>query len=218
MFRELKSYFITGLLLLIPVILTLFLLFQALNQIDKLIPYRLIGLPQIPGLGIIMVITIILLTGMAAKNYMGRKFIDLGDKLVARIPVISRVYEAIKQILETFFSNNNELFKKVVLIEYPRKGIFSIGFLTQDTRGLVQDVIEQDVISVFLPTTPNPTSGFLLFVPKTEVSILSLSVEEAMKLIVSGGAIVPKANSRVNSIVTVKQPGGHSCQVKDLIL
>jgi len=192
MLRELKSYFITGLLILIPLTLTLFLLFQALNYLDELIPYRVVGIPRIPGLGIILIVVIIILTGMTARNYIGRKLIDVGDNLVKRIPIISSVYEAIKQILQTFISDNNEIFKEVVLIEYPRKGIYSIGFFTQNTRGAVQESIEDDVVSVFLPTTPNPTSGYLLFVPKKDVIILKLSIEEAMKLIVSGGAIVPK--------------------------
>lgn len=198
MFRDIKGYFITGLLIIIPLVVTLFIFFEALDQIDKLIPYSMVGIPRIPGLGIIMVLIIILLTGFATRYYFGQQFIAIGDKLVAQIPIISRVYEAIKQIMQTFFSDDSEIFKKVVLIEYPRKGIYSIGFFTQDTKGIVQDSINEDVVSVFLPTTPNPTSGYLLFVPKSQVTILNLKVEEAMKLIVSGGAIIPKA-SKVSS-------------------
>lgn len=207
MWRNLKGYFLTGLLVLVPILVTFFLLYQALNQIDQLLPYRVLGIPQIPGLGIIFIVLLIILTGLATRNYVGRKLFTWGEQLVSKIPIISRIYEGIKQIIQTFFSDNGELFKKVVLIEYPRKGIYSIAFFTQDTRGLVQEAIEDDVVSVFLPTTPNPTSGFLLFVPKKDVRELHMSIEEAMKLVVSGGAIVPKISSppRRKKIITVDQ-------------
>jgi len=205
MLKILKRHFITGLLILIPLILTLFLFFEALSQIDALIPYRILGIPPIPGLGIIMVVLIILITGMIARNYFGRKIIALGDNLFAKIPIISRIYSAIKQIIQTFVAENSELFQKVVLIEYPRKGIYSIGFFTQNTRGIVQDAIAEDVVSIFLPTTPNPTSGILLFVPKRQVVQLDMSIEDAMKLIISGGAVVPNANPQFNKILPIEQ-------------
>ena len=145
-----------------------------------------------PGVGIISLLLLTVFTGMVARNYVGRKVVNFGDRIVEGIPLINRVYSAIKQISQAFLASKREVFQKAVLFEYPRKGIYSIGFYTQDTRGAVQESIDNDVVSVFLPTTPNPTSGFLLFVPKSEIVELDLSIEEALKLIISGGAIVPK--------------------------
>jgi len=190
----LKRYFITGLLVLIPATLTIFIIFETFNRFDKLIPYKMLGIPRIPGLGILTLVFAVLFTGMIARNYIGRKLLSSGDKIVAKIPVISRIYEAIKQISHAIFAEKNELFKKVVLIEYPRKGIYSIGFYTKNTSGIVQEMIQEDVASIFLPTTPNPTSGFLLFVPKREIIELDISIELAMKLIISGGAIEPRSS------------------------
>jgi len=195
MIKYLKRYFVTGLLVLIPLTLTIFIIVETFNRIDKIIPYKMFGIPRIPGLGFLTIIVIILLTGMIARNYIGRKFLNIGDKIVTRIPFISRIYEALKQISHAIFSEKSELFKKVVLLEYQRKGIYSIGFFTQDTRGVVQDMLQEDVVSIFLPTTPNPTSGYLLFVPKREITELDMSIEDAMKLIISGGAIM--SSSRV---------------------
>lgn len=205
MIKSLKRYFVTGLLVLIPVTLTIFIIFETFNRIDKIIPYKVFGIPRIPGLGFITIIIIVILTGMIARNYIGRKLLSIGDKIVARIPVISRVYEALKQISHAIFSERSELFKKVVLLEYPRKGIYSIGFFTQDTRGIVQDMLQDDVVSVFLPTTPNPTSGFLLFVPKRDIIDLDMTIEEAMKLIISGGAIMPASSEIQKKIGTVRK-------------
>ncbi|MBN1347817.1 DUF502 domain-containing protein [candidate division KSB1 bacterium] len=192
--QRLKRYFVTGLIVLIPATLTIFIIFETFNRVDKLIPYKMLGIPRIPGLGILTLLIIILFTGMVAHNYLGRKLLSTGDKIVSRIPVISRLYEGLKQIINAIFSEKSELFKRVVLFEYPRKGIYSIGFFTQDTRGPVQDQIQEDVVSVFLPTTPNPTSGYLLFVPKREMTVLDMSVEQAMKLIISGGAIATESS------------------------
>ncbi|MCG8605167.1 DUF502 domain-containing protein [bacterium] len=200
--RRIRAYFLTGLLVVVPLGLTYFiikLLFLAIDDIlsDTVSSFILqqfgvrLGERQIPGIGIITLLLIILITGILARNYFGRKLVNLGDRAVERIPLINRVYSATKQLSQAFFSSKREVFKKPVLFEYPRKGIYSIGFYTQDTRGAPQEALEQDVVSVFLPTTPNPTSGYLLFVPKTDVYDLDLTIEEALKLVISGGAIVP---------------------------
>ncbi|MFQ5822692.1 MAG: DUF502 domain-containing protein [bacterium] len=203
--RKIRAYFFTGLLVLIPLVGTVLIiwnLFLAIDGILRGFAYNFIleplgiGKKQIIGIGFITLIFIIILTGIIARNYFGRKIVNFGDKIVQRIPLINRVYSAIKQISFAFFSEKREVFKKAVLFEYPRKGIYSIGFYTQDTRGPVQEVLEEDVVSVFLPTTPNPTSGFLLFVPKNDIIELELSIEEALKLIISGGAIVPKISKK----------------------
>ena len=198
MLKKIRTYFLAGLLVLIPLVLTVFIIWKLFIAIDGLLSgfinnmLERIGIPVTSiGLGFISVVLLIFLTGMIAKNYFGRKVIRIGEDIVTKIPLMNRIYLAIKQISNAFFSEKREVLKKAVLIEYPRKGIYSIGFFTQDTKGEVQDRLQQDVVSIFLPTTPNPTSGFLLFVPKTEVAELDMTIEEALKLVISGGAIVP---------------------------
>jgi uncharacterized membrane protein len=198
MWKKIKTYFLAGLLVLIPLVLTIFIIWKLFIGIDSLLQgfisniLERIGVPPTNiGLGFISVILLILLTGMIAKNYFGRKVIKIGENILTKIPLINRIYIAIQQISNAFLSEKREVFKKAVLIEYPRKGIYSIGFFTQDTKGEVQKRLKHDVVSVFLPTTPNPTSGFLLFVPKNEVTELNLTIEEALKLVISGGAIIP---------------------------
>lgn len=208
--KKFRAYFLTGLLVLVPLAVTYFIIKLLFLSIDDILNdfvsrllYRFgleIGERRIPGLGFITLIVIITFTGLFTRNYFGKKLVDLGDRLMQRIPLINRVYGATKQISQAFFSAKREVFKKAVLFEYPRKGIYSIGFYTQDTRGAVQDALEDDVVSVFLPTTPNPTSGFLLFVKKAEMIELDLTIEEALKLVISGGAIVPDGNKNKNSI------------------
>lgn len=205
MWKKLKSYFLTGLLVLTPLVLTVFIIWKLFFAIDGLlqgfISNQIIarlgfqfGDHPITGLGFISIILLILLTGFFARNYVGRKILSISDNLVSKIPIINRIYIALQQISQAFLSEKSEVFEKAVLIEYPRKGIYCIGFFTQDTKGEVQDRLNKDVVSVFIPTTPNPTSGFLLFVPKKDAEPLNMSVEEAMKLVISGGAI--KANSK----------------------
>ena len=198
MLKKIRTYFLAGLLVLIPLVLTVFIIWKLFIAIDGLLSgfintmLERIGIPVTSiGLGFISVVLLIFLTGMIAKNYFGRKVIRIGEDIVTKIPLMNRIYLAIKQISNAYFSEKREVLKKAVLIEYPRKGIYSIGFFTQDTKGEVQDRLQQDVVSIFLPTTPNPTSGFLLFVPKTEVAELDMTIEEALKLVISGGAIVP---------------------------
>lgn len=209
MWKKIKTYFLAGLLVLIPLVLTIFIIWKLFIAIDGLLQGFIsnllsqIGFPDtsVIGPGFISVLLLILLTGMIAKNYVGRKVIKIGENILAKIPLINRIYIAIQQISNAFLSEKREVFKKAVLIEYPRKGIYSIGFFTQDTKGEVQDRLNQDVVSVFLPTTPNPTSGFLLFVPKTAVVELDMQVEEALKLVISGGAIVPSSSYKGRIVV-----------------
>ncbi len=199
MWKKLKSYFVTGLIVLIPLVLTIYIIWKLFIAIDGILQgligriFTSLGIGETGqtfiGLGFVSVILLILLTGLIARNYIGKKAIKWGEMIFTRIPLINRIYIAIQQISNAFLSEKREVFKKAVLIEYPRKGIHSIGFYTQDTKGEVQERLHTDVVSVFLPTTPNPTSGFLLFVPKSEVVELDMSIEDALKLVISGGAI-----------------------------
>ncbi|MEE4312227.1 MAG: DUF502 domain-containing protein [candidate division KSB1 bacterium] len=202
--KKVKGYFLTGLLVLFPFVMTVFIITWLFSKTDSILKGFLsrlmerFGLFAFPGMGLITVMVLIVLVGMIARNYLGRKILTLGDNIVTRIPLINRIYVAIKQISGAFLSEKREVFKKAVLIEYPRKGIYSVAFFTQDTKGEVQEKLQpRDVVSVFLPTTPNPTSGFLLFVTKDEIIDLSMSVEEALKLVISGGAIIPEYKNHV---------------------
>ncbi|NOZ60836.1 MAG: DUF502 domain-containing protein [Calditrichaeota bacterium] len=210
MWKKTKTYFLTGLLALTPIVLTIFIIWKLFFAIDGLLKGFLnkhllkwlgfeAGQHNLTGLGFITIILFVLLVGFFARNYVGKKILSLSDALVTRIPIINRIYSAIQQISQAFLSEKTEVFKKAVLIEYPRRGIYSIGFFTQDTRGEVQEKLDTDVVSVFLPTTPNPTSGFLLFVPKVDTVELAMPVEEALKLVISGGAIVPNPNHYVKA-------------------
>jgi uncharacterized membrane protein len=200
MFAVIRKTFLTGLLVAIPISLTIFIFIWLFNWVDALLGepiarfiHQRLGvewlLDPVPGFGLLILILLIFLTGIIARNYLGGRLIVLGDHIVRKIPIISRIYIAIREISEAFLSEKREVFRKAILIEYPRKGVYSIAFITQDTQGPVQDALESDVVSAFLPTTPVPTSGYLLFVPKDQVIELDMSIEDALKLVISGGSI-----------------------------
>lgn len=146
----------------------------------------------IPGLGIFIVIFGVFIVGVLVRNYVGGKIVAFGENIVYRIPLIRPLYSAVKQLLTAIFSQSNDTFKRVILIEFPRKGIYSIAFVTGMPRGEIQEKTHQRVINVFLPTTPNPTSGFYLLIPESEIIPLTMTVEEAFKLLVSGGIVAPE--------------------------
>lgn len=206
--RALRAYFLTGLVVIVPLVLSVFVLYKLFLAIDGLfkgvvgaflaqkLGLTIAGRP-VPGLGFVALVLLILLTGVVARNILGRKLITAGEEFLGRVPLLNRVYKTFQQIVQAFVSDKREVFSKVVLVEYPRKGLYALAFVTQDTRGPVQDALEPDVYSVFLPTTPNPTSGFLLFVPKEETIQVKLSVEEALKVVISGGTISPSERLEV---------------------
>ncbi len=196
---KIRGYFIAGLLVVAPISITLYLAFLFVSSIDgwvaSLVPMQYNPneyLPfSIPGLGLIVVFLSLVLIGFLAANFFGRFLIKLYEYVLDRVPVIKTVYGSTKQILETVLANQSDAFREAVLLEYPRKGAWSIGFLTGTTSGEVQKVTKDKMINVFVPTTPNPTSGFLLFVPETDVYKLHMTVEEAIKMVVSGGIVTP---------------------------
>jgi len=201
--KKIQRYFLTGIVVLTPIVLTIYIFWKIFIIFDnwmagilQFLFVRVLGISnyyhRVPGIGILVMILLIILVGILTRLYVGRKLLDLGNWIVGKIPFFNSIYMTLKQIVEALFSDKGEVFRKAVLIEYPRKGIYSIGFMTQDTRGEVQNHSSKDLISIFLPTTPNPTSGFLLFVPKEDAIELNMSIEEAIKLIVSGGAINPE--------------------------
>lgn len=196
---RLRNYFFAGVLVTAPIGITLYLAWLIIDFIDNrvtpLIPARYnpeTYLPfGIPGLGLIVAAVVLTIIGAFTAGLVGRWIVSLSERLMARMPVIRNVHSALKQILETVLAQQSKAFRQVVLIEYPRRGIWAIGFLTGDTVGEVQNLTADDVVNVFLPTTPNPTSGFLLFVPREDCHVLTMTVEEGIKMVVSGGIVTP---------------------------
>ena len=197
---KIRSWFFTGILVMTPLILTIYVVWAFITFVDNLvvplvpIEYRpSYYLPfSIPGLGLIIVFLFTTFVGILATGLFGRTLIRLWENILNRMPVVRSVYSAIKQILETVMATQSDAFRQAVLVQYPRKDIWAIGFVTGSTKGEVSENVNKKMVNVFMPTTPNPTSGFLLFFPEKDLIFLEMSVEDALKLVVSGGMVVPK--------------------------
>ena len=195
-----RANFLTGLVVVAPIVLTLWLTWAFITFVDEqvvpLVPAfynpRTYIDADIPGFGLVIFIVFTTVVGYFAKRVFGRQLIRIGESIVSRMPVIRSIYNAVKQIAETVLSQSKSSFRQACLIEYPRRGIWAIAFIATDTRGEIVDKRGgEEMVSVFLPTTPNPTSGFLLFVPKKDVILLDMTIEEAAKLVISAGLVVP---------------------------
>ena len=205
LFQRLRSNFLTGLVLITPIILTIYLLWGVINFIDdKVVPWlpnkynpsTYLG-KDIPGLGVMTFLIFTTIVGMVTKGFFGRQLIKYWQSLVDRTPVFRSIYNALKQIAETVFTKSDQTFKSACLVEYPRRGIWVVAFVSTITRGEIKEKINKnEILTVFVPTTPNPTSGFLLFIPKKDVIILKMSVENAAKLVISAGLVVPDYNEK----------------------
>ena len=198
---RLRSWFLTGLLVTAPVLLTVYITWAAIELIDGQVASILPGFNQlvfanIPGAGLIIGLILITVIGAIAAGFLGRWIIRLGESILSRMPIVRSIYGASKQILETVISTQSDAFRDAVLVEYPRRGLWVIGFVTGGTRGEVAEHIDIEMVNVFIPTTPNPTSGFLLFCPRDEIIYLEMSVEDAVKLVVSGGIVHPPENGK----------------------
>lgn len=200
---RLRNYFLTGLIICAPLGITAYLVWTLIGWVDSwIVPY----IPHvynpdnylpfsIPGFGLIVGIFGITIIGFLTANFVGRSIVAYGEVLLARMPVVRNLYSGLKQIFQTVLSDKTETFKQVGIIQYPRPGLWAIVFIATDTQGEVNDrlqAIGKDTVSVFLPTTPNPTSGFLLFVPREDVTILDMSVEDGAKLVISAGLVTPE--------------------------
>jgi len=190
---NIKKYLLTGILTLLPTAASIYVLWAVIQFMDGIFADLLVFVigKKIPGLGMILTLAVILIAGFLASNFIGRALLRISDLIISKIPIASNIYKTVKQIVDAFYSGDKKSFKQVVMIEYPRKGLFVLAFLTGDSKGEVQHKTDQDVVNVFLPTTPNPTSGFLLFVPKKDVVFLDMPVEDGLKMIISGGVVVP---------------------------
>ena len=199
---KLRGYFFAGVLVTAPIGITLYIAWIFIKWIDSQVVAFLPAayspetyLPfSIPGLGLLIVCFALTFIGAITAGMIGRLWFRTSEKVLARMPVIRSIYSAIKQIFETVLSNQSSAFREVVLFEYPRRGSWAIGFITGQTEGEVQDTTRDEVVNVFLPTTPNPTSGYLLFLPRRELVVLSMTVEEGIKMVVSGGIVTPIDN------------------------
>lgn len=195
---KLRRYFIAGLLVWLPLGVTIFLIKFLIDFMDQALlwlpaalrPENLFGF-RVPGLGAVLLVALVLLTGVIVANLFGRQLVIIGERLLARIPLVRAVYSAAKQLTETLFSGSGQSFRKVVLVEYPRAGLWTLAFLTGNGIGEVKQRTGRDLINIFVPTTPNPTSGFFLMVPRETVIELDMSVDAALKTILSAGAVVP---------------------------
>jgi uncharacterized membrane protein len=207
--RTLRRYLVAGLLVWMPIYITYFVIHFIFNLLDGTLallpqnyhPQHLIG-HEVPGLGVIFTILILMLTGMTVTNFIGRQLLSLWEKLVSRIPLIRSIHSVTKQVVNAVVQPNGNAFRKVVLIPYPHSGIRTIAFVT--SGALETPWTREEIVSVFVPTTPNPTAGFLLFVPARDVIELDLTVEEALRMVISLGVIIPESMKK--SLTPAKEP------------
>ena len=197
--KRLRNYFISGLLFWVPLALTVFVVKFFLELINNLVPQKY--LPEaifnldttIPGSGIILVLIVILITGVLVTNILGRKLVALWERALNKIPGFRNVYKVLKKVSDTVFNTSTESFRKAFLIQYPSKGIWVIAFQSGDYRGEAESIIGEEIMNLFVPTTPNPTSGFFVMMAKKDAFELDMSVEEAFKLVISAGVVTPNS-------------------------
>ena len=200
-FIKFRKYIIAGLLVWVPLGVTVLAIKLLVDLLDRSLlllpsairPEQLLGFP-IPGLGIILSAVIILVTGLVVTNLVGRKMVIWGEEVLDRIPLVSSIYSAVKQVTQTVFSADKASFRQVLLIEYPRKGTWTMAFQTGETIENFSQLTGQDLVTIFVPTTPNPTSGVVIMLPKKDVIKLDISVEDALKFIMSLGVVMPGSN------------------------
>ena len=197
--KHLRNYFISGLLFWIPLVLTFIVIRFFLELLNKIIPTKY--LPEtlfnlntdFPGSGIVLVLLIILVTGVMVSNILGRKLVALWERVLNKIPGFRNIYNVLKKVSDTVFNTSTESFRKAFLIQYPSKGIWVIAFQSGDYKGEAESIIGEEMINLFVPTTPNPTSGFFVMMPKKDVFELNMTVEEAFKIVISAGVVIPSS-------------------------
>ncbi len=199
--KRLRNYFISGLLFWVPLALSVVVIKFFLEFINKLVPTKY--LPEtlfnlntdFPGSGIVLVLIVILITGVIVSNLLGRKLVELWERILHKIPGFRNVYKVLKKVSDTIFNTSTESFRKAYLIQYPSKGIWVIAFQSGDYKGEAESIIGEEMINLFVPTTPNPTSGFFVMMPKKDVFELDMGVEEAFKIVISAGVVSPDSLS-----------------------
>jgi uncharacterized membrane protein len=197
--ERLRAYFFAGILVTGPLALTLYLTWLFIHFIDNSVSQLLPDqynpttyLPfNIPGLGLVIAVVLLTLIGALTAGYVGRLLVRISERILARMPIIRGIYGAMKQIFETVLAKQSNTFREAVLVEWPRPGMWTIAFITGRAEGEVSDQVGPDTVSVYVPTTPNPTSGYLMFVPRRDVVVLAMTVEEAIKMVISTGIVTP---------------------------
>lgn len=197
-----KKYLITGLLIWIPLAITIWVLELIVSTMDQSLlllppkyqPHVLFG-HQIPGLGALLTVLVVFVTGVLASNILGQRLVLFWEKILGRIPVVKTIYTAVKQVSDTLFAPGGQAFSKALLVQYPRQGCWTIAFLTGEPGGDLANHLRGDYVSIYLPTTPNPTSGFFLVMPRTDVIELDMSVDDALKYVISMGVVAPELPS-----------------------
>jgi uncharacterized membrane protein len=197
-----KKYFITGLLVLVPVVITFWVLSSLIQTMDQSLlllpedwrPKKLFGFSMF-GLGALLTLVVIFVTGLIATNIFGQQIILLWEAMLSRVPVVKSIYSSVKQVSDTIFSDSSNAFRQALLVEFPRKGVWTVAFLTGEPGGDVKNHLKDDFVSVYVPTTPNPTGGYFLMLPKDEVVELDMSVDQALKYIISMGTVEPSIKS-----------------------
>ncbi|NYT62938.1 DUF502 domain-containing protein [Alcaligenaceae bacterium] len=193
--RFFKRYFITGLLIWIPLVITVWVISLLIGTLESFVPaflspQSLFGY-RIPGFQLLLVLVVVMLSGLLGANFIGRALVERWELLLGRIPLVRSIYHSVKQVSDTVLSSSGQAFREAVLVQYPRQGAWTIAFLTGAPSGEVADKLGGDFVSVYVPTTPNPTSGFFLMMPRQDVQILDMSVDAALKYIVSMGVVAP---------------------------
>jgi uncharacterized membrane protein len=188
--KQLRKSFFTGLLVVIPISVTIYILVFLIELLNDLLPFSF--LPY--GTGLVLMVILITLVGFMTTNFIGKRLIEMGEQFISRIPLVKNVYAAVKQIADAMLTSHTKNFRRVVLVEYPRKEIYTLAFVTGIAKGEIQNKTQSKLINLFVPTTPNPTSGFFLMVPESDVIDLDMSVEDAFKLLISGGMISTGSN------------------------
>lgn len=209
--RSLKTYFLTGILVTTPLAITVYLALELIHFIDNsvsgLIPAKYnpeTYLPYgIPGLGIVILVVLLVFIGMLSSGFLGNFLLQIMNKTISKMPIVSGIYTALKKIMETVIGNGKtSAFRQAVLVQYPRYGLWTIAFITGEVYSKIQNKIEEKLISIYVPTTPNPTSGFLIFLPKSDIIPLDISVEEAWKIIISTGIVTPDTPDQKDGVIT----------------
>ncbi|MFT3801389.1 MAG: DUF502 domain-containing protein [Burkholderiaceae bacterium] len=193
-----RKYFVTGLLIWVPLAITLWVLNLILSTMDQSLqwlpahwqPRVLIGY-NIPGMGVVLTVVVVFVTGLLTRNLIGQRLLAFWEAMLGRIPIVRSIYSSVKQVSDTILSPNGQAFRKALLVQYPRAGSWTIGFQTGAPAAEIRRLIDVDMVSVYVPTTPNPTSGFFLMLPRTDVIELAMSVDEALKYVVSMGVVTP---------------------------
>ncbi|KTD20675.1 DUF502 domain-containing protein [Legionella londiniensis] len=196
--KSIRSYLLAGLVVWLPILVTFVILRFIVDLLDQTMallprayqPEQLIGF-HLPGLGVVLSLLLLVITGLLATNFLGQRLVRWSESILARIPLVRSIYNAAKQVIHAIFATNSEAFRKVLLVEYPRKGMWSLAFQTGITTEEVNRHTGTEMLSIFVPTTPNPTSGFLMVIPKSDVIELSMTIDEALKFIISLGVMQP---------------------------